>query len=509
MQNNVISSISKIKRTRPNIRMLLAIASGALMLMWYNNIQAMHSIQEHMIEGNKNDRNRLRIDNISFSSKKRKEHDPIINNSIYNGLVKVADFQLAREKSYYEEGRDAISQSSPNTNKTEFVSPYAYAWVIGGIHEDRLAYKGFMWTIFISAHLLKKLGTTADFWVYVRLSPDSILDDLPPEDRKVLEALGFNIVLLEKPKKESFAQLVYDKFLTINMTDYKRVMFLDADMIPLTGLDFYFHLSDPEYTEVPTLLKPNFIIASREEPCNTGMFMVEPSKEAFEMYNEIVWKQHEEAKSLPYPYFNSENGWGHTFLETDFWEGITKKGTRWKFHAAHSDQGLMYYYAKYARMEVSIAIGDRVQNWKAGHGNLPELESDTHGVLATYQGEVLRYQYLCDKPADEARRLDQGNLLWTCTPPYNSVAHFMGNSKPWRRKFDLRRATDSSFRQFGARYFWFKALAEASDKYEIGIDIKHWNKVHLESVRGSLLGEKAEYQDQADVVGIKVKETTK
>jgi hypothetical protein len=255
MQNNVISSISKIKRTRPNIRMLLAIASGALMLMWYNNIQAMHSIQEHLIEGNKPDRNRLRIDNTSFSSKKRKEHDPIINNSIYNGLVKVADFQLAREKSYYEEGRDAISHSSPNTNKTEFVSPYAYAWVIGGIHEDRLAYKGFMWTIFISAHLLKKLGTTADFWVYVRLSPDSILDDLPPEDRKVLEALGFNIVLLEKPKKESFAQLVYDKFLTINMTDYKRVMFLDADMIPLTGLDFYFHLSDPEYTEVPTLLK--------------------------------------------------------------------------------------------------------------------------------------------------------------------------------------------------------------------------------------------------------------
>jgi len=34
--------------------------------------------------------------------------------------------------------------------------------------------------------------------------------------------MGINIVLLEKLPHESFAQLVYDKFLTINMTDYKR-----------------------------------------------------------------------------------------------------------------------------------------------------------------------------------------------------------------------------------------------------------------------------------------------
>ena len=30
-------------------------------------------------------------------------------------------------------------------------------------------------------------------------------------------------------------------------------------------------------------------------------------------------------------------------MNNDFGEGITKKGTRRKFHAAHLDQGLMYY----------------------------------------------------------------------------------------------------------------------------------------------------------------------
>jgi len=521
MQSNATtSSITKKKGgARPNMNMnmkiLLAIASGALILMWYRNIQAMNSIQDELITENDPNRKRRRTDNISFPyiiNKKKKGKEPTrTERQPENELDKVAALQPG-EKSRHDESHDSISLSTLKPNNvamsSKSMSPYAYAWVIGGIHEDRPAYKGFMWTIFVSAHLLEKLGTTADFWVFVRLSPESKLDDLPSEDRKVLEALGFNIVLLDKPKKESFAQLVYDKFLTINMTDYRRVMFLDADMIPLTGLDFYFHLSDPEYTKVPTLLKPNFIIASREEPCNTGMFMVEPSKEAFEVYTEIVRKQHEEAKSLPYPYFDVEHGWGHKFLKSDFWEGITKKGTYWKFHAAHSDQGLMYYYAKYARKEVSIVIGDRVQNWKAGKGDLPELESDKHGVLQAYQGEVLRYQFLCDKPQDEARRLNQDDFLWMCSPPYASVAHFMGTAKPWKRKFNFMRATDSSFRRFGARFLWFKELAEASDKYEIGLDIKHWNEVHLESVRGDLLGEKAEYHDQVDVVGIEARNAT-
>ena len=84
---------------------------------------------------------------------------------------------------------------------------------------------------------------------------------------------------LETPRKESFAQLVYDKFLTFSMTDYKRVMFLDADTVPLTNLDYLFHLSDPDYMDAPTLLKLNLIFATNGEPCNTAMFIVEPSKE--------------------------------------------------------------------------------------------------------------------------------------------------------------------------------------------------------------------------------------
>lgn len=66
------------------------------------------------------------------------------------------------------------------------------------------------------------------------------------------------MLLGNKLKKDSFVQLVHDKFLIINVMAYKRIMFLDADLIPLTGLDYFFHLSDPEYTTLSTLLKPFF-----------------------------------------------------------------------------------------------------------------------------------------------------------------------------------------------------------------------------------------------------------
>ena len=86
--------------------------------------------------------------------------------------------------------------------------------------------------------------------MHIRLSPNSTLRDLPKEDVRLFRALGVNIVLLDKPEKESFAQLVYDKFLTINMTRYRRVMFMDGDMLPVTNLDYYFQLSDPKYQDI-------------------------------------------------------------------------------------------------------------------------------------------------------------------------------------------------------------------------------------------------------------------
>ena len=321
-------------------------------------------------------------------------------------------------------------------------SDYAYTWVLGGIHEDKPSYKGLcgqFWSLEISP---EGRFRRRDFWVYARLSPNSTLDDLSDEEKQIFRALDVNVILLDKPKKESFAQVVYDKFLTINMTDYKRVMFLDGDMMPMTNLDYIFHLSDPDYQDTPTLLRPNFIMATRGEPCNTGVFMVEPSLQNFQKYLGVVRRQHQSAKKLPYPHFDWEKGWGHSFKETrDFWESVNMKGKQqWRWHASHSDQGLMYMYAKYVLGEVSIAIGERVQNWRRGSGErVPVKESEARDLFIPFQGKILRHQHSCDS-VDGRRQ----NRFWRCNPPYDSTAHFMGKEKPWLGQYVIQKVVQAS-----------------------------------------------------------------
>jgi lipopolysaccharide biosynthesis glycosyltransferase len=495
-------------------KVALAATFLALLLMWYGNFQATRIVQDHMTTGlthtigsrySGGTRIRPNTDHVKQEQQHEGDHhhELLVDRMSYDDQT---NQQTQTQKSRYVAELSTTEKTATKDGRGPF-SPYAYAWIMGGVHEDRFAYKGFLWTILISANLLRRLGSTADFWVYVRLSSQSKLSDLPSEDRRLLELLGVHVILLDKPKRDSFAQIVYDKFLTINMTSYKRVIFLDSDIIPMTNLDYFFHLSDPDYTLLPTLLKPFFIMATREEPCNTGMFMVEPSKHAFQEYINIVNLQKEKAKTLPYPYFDFQNGWGHSFDHGDYWESIRKKGNRWKFHASHSDQGLMYYFVKYVQKEVSIAIGDRIQNWKKGLGDVPEMESDTHGVLAKYQGNLLRVQYLCDISPQEAFKRDADDNRWACTPPYNSIAHFMGKTKPWRRKFDFRREKDDSYRQFGPRYLWFKELDELSKTLDMGLDVKRWNQKYLSLMKDELLGGKAEWKDQADVLGIHVHNT--
>jgi lipopolysaccharide biosynthesis glycosyltransferase len=414
-------------------------------------------------------------------------------------------------QSFDPKGKIETESVSPNGvdkgTRDHQKSPYSYAWVLGGVHEDKWAYRGFLWNIIISANLLRKLGSTADLWIFVRLSPESKLDVLPPEDQRLLEAVGINIKILDKPKKESFAQIVFDKFLTINMTDYRRVIFLDGDLIPLSNMDYMFHLSDPEHTETPTLIKPNLITASFREPCNTGIFMVEPSVEAFAKYNDAMSKQKERAKSLPYPHFNYEEGWGRNFKKHhEHWRSVTKKATRWHFHASHSDQGLMYYWSKYLMQEVTIVIGEFVENWKPGLDGEPLMESEVKDVFAPFQSKPpLVWQDSCDKLYEE-RKPDDQKMHWRCYAPFNTYSHFMGKTKPWKQKFyihdNFTEYLSYSYRQRAPLTLWFKELIDINEKLKMGLDTYNWNDKYPVLLNTDTLGQLARFTDQEDVLDL-------
>ena len=438
-------------------------------------------------------RERLRAQSKRKESRDQEEKDKIltshVKSEVDNSKEKKGNILAKRHED--DSNEEKISAALKLHIPT---SPYAYAWVMGAVHEDRPAYKGFLYDVLISANLLKRLGSSADLWLWVQMSPESGLNTLPVEDLRLLNEVGIHVQTLSKPKSESFANLVYDKFRTLQMTKYKRVIFLDADIIPLANLDYIFHLSDPEHNDTPNPLRPNFLMASKGEPCNTGMFMVEPKNGAWEVLQEAIYKQHESARNLPYPHFSWEEGWGHNFeKEGDKWEGILKSGVRWRFHAGHSDQGLMYYYAKYIAKDVSIAIGNKVQNWQEDlYTKKPSLQSEGQ-VLQQYSPEPIAFQETCD--------ISGKDIL--CDPPYRDFAHFMGSSKPWQngvKKPWMRTPKSNTIGKNAPYRLWFDELSELNDKLIMGLDIKNWDDVHMNGMKESPLGYMAMFKDHSNEI---------
>ena len=164
------------------------------------------------------------------------------------------------------------------------LSPYAYTFVMGGVDPMRPSYRGMLWGIVVNVYSLKKYGSEADFILFVQLTAEASaayeaanhtttsdsLDPfgLTPTERKVLDALGIQLRILETGQvSNTFHDITMNKFVILTLTEYQKVIFLDADLVLLGNLDYLF--------EAP-FLRNNFYMATAGEAANAGLFMITP-----------------------------------------------------------------------------------------------------------------------------------------------------------------------------------------------------------------------------------------
>jgi hypothetical protein len=272
-------------------------------------------------------------------------------------------------------------------------SDYAYAFVIGGCDPVTQAYRGFVYNILIAVRLLRQLGSVADVVAFFQLKHGTDAEELPDEDVRLLTSMKVHIIYIPKSPTESFYDTVMNKFRVLSLTQYRRVIVMDGDVVPVRNLDYLFALSDP-HTDSDSqetkrvVLQENVIVAGAMEPANAGFFLLAPRKGDYEQLQDIIQKRAKIAAETPFSkkvHFDEVKGWGyvfengcglsrflcnrrrrcHTFLHRqpsfvcctvvcctvlcrheimppDRWttRRFRYSGTNWNFHFAYSDQGL-------------------------------------------------------------------------------------------------------------------------------------------------------------------------
>jgi hypothetical protein len=260
-------------------------------------------------------------------------------NAVLEGIPKGHDSSTAEDLAVSAGMvRKSSTLLSPYTlyheNQTH-ASKYAYAYVISGCNEDA-AHRNYLYDISISTYVQREAGSTADVIVFIQMAFKSELQVLPEQDRVLMEAMNIQIRYIPKAEDESFYRTMLDKFLILGLTQYNRVLFMDGDVMTRGSLDYLFHLS------VKGVLKKNIVTAGKTEPANGGFFMLTPSERARDRVMAIIFDKEKRGSNLPYPHWDEEIGWGHTFGENDFAEFVNgKKKDKWNFYGAFADQGTM------------------------------------------------------------------------------------------------------------------------------------------------------------------------
>jgi hypothetical protein len=116
-------------------------------------------------------------------------------------------------------------------------------------------------------------------------------------------------------------------------------------------------------------------------------------------------------------------------------EGI--ESTNWTFHGNFADQGLLYYWTKYVKKNVSIVVDHEVENWASssrqehleGGGRIGGVGEQVW-LEETLDGALDNYTCL---PLDKADRGTYGASFPSAygKAPFRDLFHFVGRTKVW------------------------------------------------------------------------------
>ena len=356
---------------------------------------------------------------------------------------------------------------------------FAYAFLAAGVNvNDPISYLGYLSNVIASARALRSAGSTADIVLLVRLSAvvpeeasaSATLSELPPVRKADLDRAGIKLYYIPRVKVDNFYTAVMDKFRILQLVQYERVLFLDTDVIPLCNLDYIFLSSAGGEVDggiVPVTLRPNVVIAYKTEPANAGFFLLAPMPGDYNKIESLIIDRQEQGYD-----FDTVQGWGKVMDgPDDGWRtGPGKRGNGWDFFSAWSDQGLLYYWVKFWKRDVSMIIGDEIETYGPA-------QDSTGGTRKTETRKTVDVLPLTCPGIPQIA--DESWLTWFGQyPPYTHFIHFTGVKKPWRSMSPPASSTECLEPKEGVQHefanaleFWFHQLCRAKVEWGVMGDI--------------------------------------
>ncbi len=335
-------------------------------------------------------------------------------------------------------------------------SLFAYAFLISGCDPlSPLTYRPYLWNILVATKNLRDSKSRADVVVMIQLKNAT---QLPPSDLQWLELYpNIRIHYLPPLLRDNFYSAQLSKFHILELTQYQRVMYLDADVMPLCSLDYIMELS----LQKPEQLQPNVVLAWFTEPAHGGLFVLQPGK--YKEWEIIVERREHEALKLPYPHWDPVRGWGR--ILTEEWNGLPqplemlpdgshryggpRHSTNWTFHGDFADQGLLYYWTRFHQKAVSIVYLDEVVDHIGGR-SYTRPKVFTTSCLPPGMEELGKYGSTLHAP------LFYGKI------PHRDFVHFSGENKPWENK-----RNEFPIELYSSVDFWYSQLEKIFQDFSI------------------------------------------
>jgi lipopolysaccharide biosynthesis glycosyltransferase len=218
-----------------------------------------------------------------------------------------------------------------------------------------------------AAQSIRQAGSTRDFVILV---DDTISD----HHRKGLEAAGWKVRIIErirnpKAERDAYNEWNYSKFRLWQLTDYDKIIFIDADLLILRNIDFLFAMPEISATGNNATL------------FNSGVMVIEPSNCTFQLLMEHI-NEITSYNGGDQGYLNEIFTWWHripkhmNFLK-HFWEGDEEEVKVKKTQLFGADPPILYVL-HYLGRKPWLCFRDYDCNW-----NVPILREFASDIAHT------------------------------------------------------------------------------------------------------------------------------